>query len=128
MPLLGRGVQLKWSHASLWPQFGQLGVVTVHWARAAVAKVSCLPIQLVENCVCLLRNLSYQVHREIPHAERYQETPLVPTNNAGPHAASCFGAKKGKGWLGGGIMDLFQLQRGSRVVWDLCAAPLASLV
>ncbi|NWS22945.1 CTND1 protein, partial [Pachyramphus minor] len=53
--------------------------------------------KLVENCVCLLRNLSYQVHREIPHAERYQETPTVPANNAGPHAASCFGAKKGKG-------------------------------
>ncbi|XP_068800565.1 catenin delta-1 isoform X3 [Struthio camelus] len=53
--------------------------------------------KLVENCVCLLRNLSYQVHREIPHAERYQETPLVPANNTGPHAASCFGAKKGKG-------------------------------
>ncbi|XP_074810615.1 catenin delta-1 isoform X4 [Natator depressus] len=52
--------------------------------------------KLVENCVCLLRNLSYQVHREIPHAERYQETPLNPANNAGPHAASCFGAKKGK--------------------------------
>lgn len=47
--------------------------------------------------MCLLRNLSYQVHREIPHAERYQETPLVPANNAGPHNASCFGAKKGKG-------------------------------
>ncbi|XP_062350190.1 catenin delta-1 [Cinclus cinclus] len=55
-----------------------------------------LDSKLVENCVCLLRNLSYQVHREIPHAERYQETPLVPTNNAGPHNASCFGAKKGK--------------------------------
>ncbi|NWY21705.1 CTND1 protein, partial [Aphelocoma coerulescens] len=55
--------------------------------------------KLVENCVCLLRNLSYQVHREIPHAERYQETPLAPANNAGPHAASCFGAKKGKGSL-----------------------------
>ncbi|XP_030339775.1 catenin delta-1 isoform X3 [Strigops habroptila] len=53
--------------------------------------------KLVENCVCLLRNLSYQVHREIPHAERYQETPQAPANNAGPHAASCFGAKKGKG-------------------------------
>ncbi|KAM9554374.1 catenin delta-1 isoform 3-T3 [Guaruba guarouba] len=53
--------------------------------------------KLVENCVCLLRNLSYQVHREIPHAERYQETPLAPANSAGPHAASCFGAKKGKG-------------------------------
>lgn len=47
--------------------------------------------------MCLLRNLSYQVHREIPHAERYQETPLVPTNNTAPHNASCFGAKKGKG-------------------------------
>ncbi|KAM6070056.1 catenin delta-1 isoform 5-T5 [Theristicus caerulescens] len=55
-----------------------------------------LDSKLVENCVCLLRNLSYQVHREIPHAERYQETPLAPANNAGPHAASCFGAKKGK--------------------------------
>ncbi|XP_075611836.1 catenin delta-1 isoform X4 [Balearica regulorum gibbericeps] len=53
--------------------------------------------KLVENCVCLLRNLSYQVHREIPHAERYQETPPAPASNAGPHAASCFGAKKGKG-------------------------------
>lgn len=57
--------------------------------------------QLVENCVCLLRNLSYQVHREIPHAERYQETPLAPANAAGPPAASCFGTKKGKGALGG---------------------------
>ncbi|KAL2806049.1 catenin delta-1 isoform 1B [Daubentonia madagascariensis] len=53
--------------------------------------------KLVENCVCLLRNLSYQVHREIPQAERYQEAPLNVANNTGPHAASCFGAKKGKG-------------------------------
>ncbi|XP_042302293.1 catenin delta-1 isoform X7 [Sceloporus undulatus] len=55
-----------------------------------------LDSKLVENCVCLLRNLSYQVHREIPHAERYQEAPLSAANNTGPHAASCFGAKKGK--------------------------------
>ncbi|XP_023396311.1 catenin delta-1 isoform X1 [Loxodonta africana] len=53
--------------------------------------------KLVENCVCLLRNLSYQVHREIPQAERYQEAPPTVANNTGPHAASCFGAKKGKG-------------------------------
>uniref|UniRef100_A0A286XMV5 Catenin delta 1 n=1 Tax=Cavia porcellus TaxID=10141 RepID=A0A286XMV5_CAVPO len=53
--------------------------------------------KLVENCVCLLRNLSYQVHREIPQAERYQEAPPAVANNAGPQAASCFGAKKGKG-------------------------------
>ncbi|KAL7991956.1 hypothetical protein Chor_016212 [Crotalus horridus] len=56
-----------------------------------------LDSKLVENCVCLLRNLSYQVHREIPHAERYQEAPISAANNTGPHAASCFGAKKGKG-------------------------------
>ncbi|XP_057584735.1 catenin delta-1 isoform X2 [Hippopotamus amphibius kiboko] len=53
--------------------------------------------KLVENCVCLLRNLSYQVHREIPQAERYQEAPPTVANSTGPHAASCFGAKKGKG-------------------------------
>ncbi|XP_069888377.1 catenin delta-1 isoform X3 [Dipodomys merriami] len=52
--------------------------------------------KLVENCVCLLRNLSYQVHREIPQAERYQEAPPSVANNTGPHAASCFGTKKGK--------------------------------
>uniref|UniRef100_O60716-4 Isoform 1BC of Catenin delta-1 n=4 Tax=Homo sapiens TaxID=9606 RepID=O60716-4 len=52
--------------------------------------------KLVENCVCLLRNLSYQVHREIPQAERYQEAAPNVANNTGPHAASCFGAKKGK--------------------------------
>ncbi|XP_060246352.1 catenin delta-1 isoform X11 [Meriones unguiculatus] len=52
--------------------------------------------KLVENCVCLLRNLSYQVHREIPQAERYQEALPSVANSAGPHAASCFGAKKGK--------------------------------
>lgn len=82
--------------------------------------------------MCLLRNLSYQVHREIPHAERYQETPLAPASNAGPHAASCFGAKKGKGLLGGSSMEgggikTDLLQWSLRVVWGLCAPTLASL-
>ncbi|KAM4532981.1 splicing regulator ARVCF isoform 1-T1 [Fundulus diaphanus] len=27
----------------------------------------------VENCVCILRNLSYHVHKEVPGAERFQE-------------------------------------------------------
>ncbi|XP_076594840.1 catenin delta-1-like isoform X2 [Chaetodon auriga] len=53
--------------------------------------------KLVENCVCLLRNLSYQVHREVPGSERYAEpTPL----NQGPTPANkggCFGSRKGKG-------------------------------
>lgn len=56
-------------------------------------------VQLIENSVCLLRNLSYHVHREIPGAERYQEAmPL----NQGPAPASnqktgCFSSRKGKG-------------------------------
>lgn len=74
-------------------------------ACALLSQTVRLSPQLVENCVCLLRNLSYQVHREIPHAERYQETPLAPANTAGPPAASCFGTKKGKGALGGGSTE-----------------------
>uniref|UniRef100_A0A8C9W5H3 Catenin delta 1 n=1 Tax=Scleropages formosus TaxID=113540 RepID=A0A8C9W5H3_SCLFO len=55
--------------------------------------------KLIENCVCLLRNLSYQVHREVPGCERYLET--MPQNQ-GPSTgsvqkASCFGSRKGKG-------------------------------
>lgn len=72
-----------------------LGNHTRHSPRSPTP-LSCVS-KLVENCVCLLRNLSYQVHREIPQAERYQEAPPNVANNTGPHAASCFGAKKGKG-------------------------------
>ncbi|RVE75833.1 hypothetical protein OJAV_G00002850 [Oryzias javanicus] len=31
--------------------------------------------KLTENCVCVLRNLSYHLHCEIPNHERYKETP-----------------------------------------------------
>ncbi|XP_072295864.1 catenin delta-1-like isoform X2 [Eucyclogobius newberryi] len=54
--------------------------------------------KLVENCVCLLRNLSYQVHREIPGCERYIDTS--PLSQGGAHGANkggCFGSRKGKG-------------------------------
>ncbi|XP_024914666.1 catenin delta-1 isoform X2 [Cynoglossus semilaevis] len=54
--------------------------------------------KLIENSVCLLRNLSYHVHREIPGCERYQES--VPINQ-GPAPSSqkggCFSSRKGKG-------------------------------
>lgn len=54
--------------------------------------------QLIENCVCLLRNLSYHVHHEIPGSERYQEA--VPINQ-GPapsgQKGGCFSSRKGKG-------------------------------
>uniref|UniRef100_G3Q134 Catenin delta 1 n=1 Tax=Gasterosteus aculeatus aculeatus TaxID=481459 RepID=G3Q134_GASAC len=53
--------------------------------------------KLVENCVCLLRNLSYHVHREVPGCERFAETT---PDNQGPAPANkggCFGSRKGKG-------------------------------
>uniref|UniRef100_A0A8C4H7C9 Catenin delta-1 n=1 Tax=Dicentrarchus labrax TaxID=13489 RepID=A0A8C4H7C9_DICLA len=53
--------------------------------------------KLVENSVCLLRNLSYQVHREVPGCERYAEA--APLNQGPPTAnkGGCFGSRKGKG-------------------------------
>ncbi|XP_006900515.1 PREDICTED: catenin delta-1 [Elephantulus edwardii] len=42
------------------------------------------------------RSMGYDDLDYIPQAERYQEAPPTVANNTGPHAASCFGAKKGK--------------------------------
>lgn len=54
--------------------------------------------KLVENCVCLLRNLSYQVHREIPGCERYiDNTALNHGAGHGVNKGGCFGSRKGKG-------------------------------
>ena len=48
--------------------------------------------------MCLLRNLSYQVHREVPGHERYLEAaPLNQGPAPGANKASCFGSRKGKG-------------------------------
>ncbi|XP_046900549.1 catenin delta-1 isoform X1 [Hypomesus transpacificus] len=64
--------------------------------------------KLIENSVCLLRNLSYQVHREVPGCERYQEAPPL---NQGPapsstQKAGCFSSRKGKDeWFSKGKKD-----------------------
>ncbi|XP_068607585.1 catenin delta-1 [Brachionichthys hirsutus] len=63
--------------------------------------------KLIENSVCLLRNLSYQVHREIPGCERYQEA--VPLNQ-GPapsgQKGGCFSSRKSKDeWFSKGRRD-----------------------
>ncbi|XP_019909294.2 armadillo repeat protein deleted in velo-cardio-facial syndrome isoform X2 [Esox lucius] len=57
----------------------------------------------VENCVCILRNLSYHVHKEVPGAERFQEPMAnqVPRSTSGgnqkkKNEADCFGVKKPK--------------------------------
>ncbi|XP_066574769.1 catenin delta-1 isoform X2 [Amia ocellicauda] len=55
--------------------------------------------KLIENCVCLLRNLSYQVHREVPGCERYQDAMPLGQGPASSSSqkGSCFGSKKSKG-------------------------------
>ncbi|XP_048860634.1 armadillo repeat protein deleted in velo-cardio-facial syndrome homolog isoform X1 [Brienomyrus brachyistius] len=68
----------------------------------------------VENCVCILRNLSYHVHKEVPEAEKYQDSMagLKPGAAASQKKkkkddAGCFGGKKVKedwfnhGWKNG---------------------------
>uniref|UniRef100_A0A8C7MFG7 ARVCF delta catenin family member n=1 Tax=Oncorhynchus kisutch TaxID=8019 RepID=A0A8C7MFG7_ONCKI len=71
----------------------------------------------VENCVCILRNLSYHVHKEVPGAERFQEpvanqVPGLGGNQKKKKEADCFGGKKPKGWRNGpsdkkyGTLDL----------------------
>ncbi|KAM9477030.1 catenin delta-1 isoform 1-T2 [Clarias gariepinus] len=74
------------------------------------SQINCKDVdnKLVENSVCLLRNLSYQVHREIPGCERYQETAPV---NQGPapanHKGGCFSSRKGKDeWFSKGKNDV----------------------
>ncbi|KAM4750078.1 catenin delta-1 isoform 2-T3 [Anableps anableps] len=64
------------------------------------SQINCkeLDNKLTENCVCLLRNLSYHVHSEIPGAERYKDN--TPINQGPAHSsqkAGCFSSRKGKG-------------------------------
>uniref|UniRef100_A0A8B9KUD5 ARVCF delta catenin family member b n=1 Tax=Astyanax mexicanus TaxID=7994 RepID=A0A8B9KUD5_ASTMX len=56
----------------------------------------------VENCVCIMRNLSYHVHKEVPGADKFQDpSGLQAPGSAGPQRkkkddAGCFGGKKAK--------------------------------
>lgn len=57
--------------------------------------------------MCIVRNLSYHVHKEVPGADRYQEAePGPPGGAVGSQRrrrddAGCFGGKKAKGvWVG----------------------------
>lgn len=65
----------------------------------------------VENCVCILRNLSYHVHKEIPGAERFQE-PHMMRSAGHPKKKSehdCFTGKRPKEeWFNQGLELLYQ--------------------
>ncbi|XP_030274105.1 ARVCF delta catenin family member b isoform X3 [Sparus aurata] len=73
----------------------------LHALQSAVGKKD-MDNKSVENCVCIMRNLSYHVHREVPGAEKFQEpSALQAPGSAGPQRkkkddAGCFGGKKAK--------------------------------
>ncbi|XP_069380315.1 ARVCF delta catenin family member b isoform X7 [Paralichthys olivaceus] len=73
----------------------------LHALQSAVGKKD-MDNKSVENCVCIMRNLSYHVHKEVPGAEQFQDpsAPQAP-GSAGPlrkkkDDAGCFGGKKAK--------------------------------
>uniref|UniRef100_A0AAR2M2F7 ARVCF delta catenin family member n=1 Tax=Pygocentrus nattereri TaxID=42514 RepID=A0AAR2M2F7_PYGNA len=73
----------------------------LHALQSAVGKKD-MDNKSVENCVCIMRNLSYHVHKEVPGAEKYQDpSSLQAPGSAGPQRkkkddAGCFGGKKAK--------------------------------
>ncbi|KAM6930575.1 ARVCF delta catenin family member b isoform 4-T4 [Xenentodon cancila] len=74
----------------------------LHALQSAVGKKD-MDNKSVENCVCIMRNLSYHVHKEVPGAEKFQDPSVFQApGSAGPQRkkkddAGCFGGKKAKG-------------------------------
>ncbi|XP_068166051.1 ARVCF delta catenin family member b isoform X4 [Antennarius striatus] len=74
----------------------------LHALQSAVGKKD-MDNKSVENCVCIMRNLSYHVHKEVPGAEKFHDpSALQAPGSAGPQRkkkddAGCFGGKKAKG-------------------------------
>ncbi|XP_049326403.1 ARVCF delta catenin family member b isoform X4 [Astyanax mexicanus] len=74
----------------------------LHALQSAVGKKD-MDNKSVENCVCIMRNLSYHVHKEVPGADKFQDpSGLQAPGSAGPQRkkkddAGCFGGKKAKG-------------------------------
>uniref|UniRef100_A0A673GNY4 Armadillo repeat protein deleted in velo-cardio-facial syndrome homolog n=1 Tax=Sinocyclocheilus rhinocerous TaxID=307959 RepID=A0A673GNY4_9TELE len=73
----------------------------LHALQSAVGKKD-MDSKSVENCVCIMRNLSYHVHKEVPGAEKFQDpSALQGPGSAGTQRkkkddAGCFGGKKAK--------------------------------
>uniref|UniRef100_A0A7N8Y6C1 ARVCF delta catenin family member n=1 Tax=Mastacembelus armatus TaxID=205130 RepID=A0A7N8Y6C1_9TELE len=73
----------------------------LHALQSAVGKKD-MDNKSVENCVCIMRNLSYHVHKEVPGAEKFQDPSVLQApGSTGPQRkkkddAGCFGGKKAK--------------------------------
>ncbi|KAL7986843.1 hypothetical protein Chor_013126 [Crotalus horridus] len=74
----------------------------LHALQSAVGKKD-TDNKSVENCVCIMRNLSYHVHKEVPGADKFRELESNQLGSfGGTHKkkkddAGCFGGKKAKG-------------------------------
>uniref|UniRef100_A0A8C5M9L5 ARVCF delta catenin family member n=1 Tax=Leptobrachium leishanense TaxID=445787 RepID=A0A8C5M9L5_9ANUR len=74
----------------------------LHALQSAVSKKD-TDNKSVENCVCIMRNLSYHVHKEVPGADRFQDFDSNQHGGFGGQQkkkkddAGCFGGKKAKG-------------------------------
>ncbi|XP_043087634.1 armadillo repeat protein deleted in velo-cardio-facial syndrome homolog isoform X2 [Puntigrus tetrazona] len=72
----------------------------LHALYSAVAKRD-INNKSVENCVCILRNLSYHVHKEVPGAEKFHIQAANPGAKPGAHhkkkdEPDCFGGRTTK--------------------------------
>ncbi|XP_060125738.1 splicing regulator ARVCF isoform X1 [Zootoca vivipara] len=80
----------------------------LHALQSAVGKKD-TDNKSVENCVCIMRNLSYHVHKEVPGADKFQELEanqlggLGGTQKKKKDDAGCFGGKKAKGKKNGDV-------------------------
>ncbi|KAM4051980.1 splicing regulator ARVCF isoform 3-T4 [Anomaloglossus baeobatrachus] len=74
----------------------------LHALQSAVSKKD-TDNKSVENCVCIMRNLSYHVHKEVPGADRFHDLDGNLQSGVGGQQkkkkddAGCFGGKKAKG-------------------------------
>ncbi|XP_040203841.1 armadillo repeat protein deleted in velo-cardio-facial syndrome isoform X2 [Rana temporaria] len=74
----------------------------LHALQSAVSKKD-TDNKSVENCVCIMRNLSYHVHKEVPGADRFHDLDSTMQSGIGGQQkkkkddAGCFGGKKAKG-------------------------------
>ncbi|XP_075072696.1 splicing regulator ARVCF isoform X2 [Mixophyes fleayi] len=74
----------------------------LHALQSAVSKKD-TDNKSVENCVCIMRNLSYHVHKEVPGADRFHDLDTSLQSGIGGQQkkkkddAGCFGGKKAKG-------------------------------
>uniref|UniRef100_A0A8C9FBS4 ARVCF delta catenin family member n=1 Tax=Pavo cristatus TaxID=9049 RepID=A0A8C9FBS4_PAVCR len=102
----------------------------LHALQSAVGKKD-TDNKSVENCVCIMRNLSYHVHKEVPGADKYQELDAGQTAGTGGSQkkkkddAGCFGGKKAKGCMVFGMLRVSSYMPSLLLLLPLSSSPPA---